>query len=137
VLFLRTLKTIKKKLIKGDILKKKLFNGKRLEPLRCTLKGFKINYQIKIHSNQLNFNKLYLSTLKDKSKLNPWFITSLIDAEGSFIVRLYKNQGKLGWAVQSIFTIGLHERDLDLLLQEQQFFWGELVQLIKVKIEMW
>lgn len=27
-------------------------------------------------------------------------------AECSFIVRLYKNQGKLGWAVQSIFTIG-------------------------------
>jgi len=114
-----------------------LFNGKRLEPLRCTLKGFERNYQIKIYTNQLNFNKLYFSTLKDKSKLNPWFITGLIDAEGSFIVRLYKNQGKLGWVVQSIFTIGLHERDLDLLLQIQQFFGGGLVQLIKVKIEMW
>lgn len=51
-------------------------------------------------------------------------MTGLVDAEGSFIVRLYKNKSKLGWAVQAIFTIGLHERDLDLLLQVQKFFGG-------------
>jgi hypothetical protein len=60
--------------------------------------GSEKNYQIKIPSKQLNINKnIHFSTLTSNSKLNPWFITRLIDAEGSFYVSIYKhNDYKLG-----------------------------------------
>ena len=89
--------------------------------LRCTLMGFERNYQIKIPSKQLN----YFSTLHSNNRLNPWFVTGLADSEGTFTVMIDQNQKRtLGWRVQAKFQIGLHKRDLDLLLQLQQFFGG-------------
>jgi len=89
--------------------------------LRCTLMGFERNYQIKIPSKQLN----YFSILHSNNRINPWFVTGLADSEGTFTIILDKNQKRtLGWRVQAKFQIGLHERDLDLLLQLQQFFGG-------------
>ena len=85
--------------------------------------GFERNYQVKIPSNQLKIKNY--STLKQSSPVNPWFWTGLIDAEGSFSVVVDKNNKRtLGWRVQSKFQIGLHERDLDLLLQLQKFWEG-------------
>ena len=89
--------------------------------LRCTLMGFERNYQVKIPSKQLN----YFSTLQSLNILNPWFVTGLADSEGTFTVMIDQNQKRtLGWRVQAKFQIGLHERDLALLLQVQQFFGG-------------
>ena len=89
--------------------------------LRCTLMGFERNYQVKILSKQLN----YFSTLQSLNILNPWFVTGLADSEGTFTVMIDPNQKRtLGWRVQAKFQIGLHERDLALLLQVQQFFGG-------------
>jgi LAGLIDADG endonuclease. len=83
--------------------------------------GFERNYQIKIPSKQLN----YFSILHSNNRINPWFVTGLADSEGTFTIILDKNQKRtLGWRVQAKFQIGLHERDLDLLLQLQQFFGG-------------
>jgi LAGLIDADG endonuclease len=80
---------------------------------------FERNYHIKYPSKQLN----YFSTLHFYDRLNPWFVTGLTDAEGSFTITIDKNhKRKLGWRVQSKFQIGLHIRDLDLLLQVQQYF---------------
>lgn len=74
--------------------------------------GFKRNYQIKFPSKQLKF----FSFLHSDSRLNPWFITGLIDAEGTFTIMIDKNQKrKQGWRVQAKFQIGLHERDVSLL----------------------
>jgi len=88
--------------------------------LRCTLMGFERNYQIKIPSNQLNVKKF--STSNYLSHVNPWFWTGLIDGEGSFsiIIDRYESR-KLGWCVQSKFQMGLHKRDLSLLLQLKQY----------------
>ena len=87
--------------------------------LRCTLMGFERNYQIKIPSKQLN----YFSTLHSDNRLNPWFVTGLSDSEGTFTIIIDKNQKrKLGWRVQAKFQIGLHKRDLGLLLQVKEFF---------------
>jgi hypothetical protein len=84
--------------------------------------GFESNYQVKIPSKQLIKN---FSTIKYPSKINPWFITGLTDAEGSFSVIIdKKNQRKLGWRVQTKFQIGVDKRDLSLLLQLQQFLGG-------------
>ena len=94
----------------------------KLNHLRCTLVGFERNNQIKIPSKQLKRN---FSTLKKNSKLNPWFLTGLIDAEGSFIISIKINKElKLGWRVRSIFSICLHSRDLSLLLELQEYFGG-------------
>jgi hypothetical protein len=89
--------------------------------LRYTLMGFERNYQIKYPSKQLN----YFSTLHSYNNLNPWFVTGLADSEGTITIMIDKNQKRtLGWRVQAKFQIGLHERDLALLLQVQQFFGG-------------
>jgi hypothetical protein len=52
----------------------------------------------------------------NKVKLDPWFLTGFIDAEGTFIVPLRpKNDFKCGWEVLSEFKLGLHLKDLPLL----------------------
>ena len=104
-------------------------NGKKVttiikaKSLRCTLMGFERNYQINIPSNQLKIKKY--STFNIPKKINPWFWTGLLDAESSFSVIIDKNlKRKIGWRVQTKFQIGLHKRDLPLLLQLQKFLGG-------------
>ena len=81
--------------------------------LRCTLTGREICYQIKILTNQLN-NKTY-STLSTKPKINPWFITGFSDAEGSFIISIYRDiKSKLQWRVTAYFSIHVHIKDIEL-----------------------
>jgi hypothetical protein len=49
----------------------------------------------------------------------------LIDAEGTFSISIRKdNEYKLGWQISAEFQIQLHKRDLNLLLQLQDFFSG-------------
>ena len=53
--------------------------------------------------------------------VNPWFITGLVDAEGSFIVQIVKDESrKLGWFVLASFELALNVKDRLLLnlLQE-------------------
>ena len=63
--------------------------------------------------NKLNrsLNK-YLNTSSIQSsedKLNPWFVTGLLDAESSFTVLIVKDsKRKLGWRVECKFQLGLH-----------------------------
>ena len=103
----------------------KISKGKRqkskLMKLRCTLMGCENSYQIKIPSKQLKIKKF--STINyDKNRSKAWFWTGLIDAEGSFSIIIDKtNKRKLGWRVQSKFQLGLHERDLSLILELKQF----------------
>jgi len=101
--------------------------------LRCTLTGFERNYQIKIPSKQLKINKLFYSSLNYKPNLNPWFITGLLDAEGSFFTSIFKTKAyKLGWYLKANFAIGLGKNDLSLLLQIKKFF-GEIGSISKSK----
>uniref|UniRef100_UPI0030E04DE5 LAGLIDADG endonuclease n=1 Tax=Daedaleopsis nitida TaxID=1140402 RepID=UPI0030E04DE5 len=75
--------------------------------LRYTLMGGESRYQIKIPSNQLNIKKF--SSLTNSLPIKPWFITGLIDAEGSFSVIVDTNKSrKLGWRVQIKFQLGMH-----------------------------
>jgi hypothetical protein len=49
----------------------------------------------------------------------------LIDGEGTFYISIRKdNEYKLGWQIGAEFQIQLHKRDLNLLLQLQDFFSG-------------
>ena len=91
--------------------------------VRCTLMGFERNYPLKILSKQLNIKQF--STLNTKAKLNPWFVTGLIDGEGTFSISIMKDKEyKLAWKVRSVFQIALHSRELSLLLELQAFFGG-------------
>jgi len=113
-----TLKSVKEQRVDGN-------RWVRPIHLRCTLMGCENSYQLKILSKQLNLNKKYLSSINSLPKLNPWFITGLIDGEGSFYTSIFRNnEYKLGWQVQSIFSITLHSRDESLLLQLQSYFCG-------------
>jgi len=113
-----TLKSVKEQRVDGN-------RWVRPIHLRCTLMGCENSYQIKILSKQLNKNKRNLSSINSLPKLNPWFITGLIDGEGSFYTSIFRNnEYKLGWQVQSIFSITLHSRDESLLLQLQSYFCG-------------
>ena len=79
--------------------------------LRYTLMGGESRYQVKIPSKQLNIKKF--STLNSSLPINPWFITGLIDAEGSFSVIIDKNKSrKLGWRVETKFQLGMPLRDI-------------------------
>ena len=95
--------------------------------LRCTLMDFERNYQVKVLSNQIN-KRLYTSINTHKpiyslnSSLNPWFLTGFADAECSFSILIQANSRyTTGWRVKSIFAIGLHKRDRDLLQNIQSF----------------
>jgi hypothetical protein len=69
-------------------------------------------------------NKLTIAMAENGHTLDPNWITGFTDAEGSFIISIYKNKvhDKTKWRVQASFKIELHIRDLDLLLQIKSFF---------------
>lgn len=108
--------------------------------LRCTLKGFERDYQIRTPSNQINLIRLYstVNTYEVKSQgsfyiLNPYFVTGFTVfffykkkiAEGSFIVRIRKNpKTKSGWSVETKFSICIHKKDIAVLKLFQNYFGG-------------
>ena len=48
--------------------------------------------------------------------LDPWFITGFTDAEGSFTITISPdNRLNQKWAVQAVFTINLHLKDIHIL----------------------
>jgi len=94
--------------------------------LRCTLMDFERNYQVKILSKQLNFKRNF-STLVQIYKLNPWFVTGFVSGEGSFGNTNYidnRIKDRLVWAVKPTFQISLNSKDINLLLQLKEFFFG-------------
>lgn len=66
-----------------------------------------------------------LKNVTESQNLDPWFVSGFTDGEGSFVVKLGRNEKlKSGWRVQAVFSIGLHGKDLALLKQIQSFFHG-------------
>lgn len=90
---------------------------------------FERNYQVKILSKQLKF-QINFSTLVQKFKLNPWFVTGFVDGEGSFGITICidnRIKDRLVWAVKPIFQISLNSKDINLLLQLKDFFGCGLI----------
>ena len=67
-------------------------------------------------------------------KLNPYYVTGFVDAEGCFSVSIVKKKGKTGWGVRAEFTVKLHKIDLALLHKIRDFF-GIGVVKIRTDIE--
>jgi len=96
----------------------------------------KVNYSLlnRMKTKQMNSGICYYSTnnnlivnveaefKKDESKLNPHWVSGFVDAEGSFMVRVYKQAGKTGWGVTPSFSIHLHKIDIDILYALQNYF---------------
>lgn len=73
-----------------------------------------------------NSNK-YLTKVEREHNLvlQPWSVTGLVDAEGSFMIRIRKNSKyNTGWLVAPVFSIAFHEKDLPLLEAIQSYFGG-------------
>jgi hypothetical protein len=67
---------------------------------------------------------IYRSFSSSSNKLNPWFVSGLIDSEGCFNISISETlkRSKIGWIVQARFILELHIKDLDLLLKLKSFF---------------
>nr|YP_009262106.1 hypothetical protein [Chrysoporthe deuterocubensis]AMX22181.1 hypothetical protein [Chrysoporthe deuterocubensis] len=66
--------------------------------------------------------KINDNTKEKKLILNPWFITGLVDAEGSFVVNIVQDSGRsLGFLVLAYFEIALNEKDRDILMGIQEY----------------
>ena len=113
-----------------------LFINFNLMNIRCTLKGFERNRDLKL---SLNMKQGWNSYVKNPSKqydlkkystynftsINPGVWSGLIDGEGSFSIILTKNKTRrLGWRAELKFQIGLHTKDLNLLYLLQNYLGG-------------
>jgi len=62
---------------------------------------------------------------RPSNNLVPWFVTGFSDAESTFSISCFKDKKlTLGWQIQPAFSIALHKKDLEILLQIQSFFNG-------------
>ena len=56
-------------------------------------------------------------------RMDPWFITGFVDAEGCFTLGISRNKlCKTGWSIQLFFQIALHIKDAELLERIQTYF---------------
>jgi len=92
--------------------------------LRCTLMGFERSCRnFGLFSNIIESSQIKIPTKVLLSKnystlsiLDPWFLTGFSDAEGSFIISIYKdNNSKLKWRISAYFSIHIHSKDVSLL----------------------
>jgi hypothetical protein len=61
----------------------------------------------------------------EQFKLDPWFVTGFVDAEGSFSITVIKDpRYKAGYRVEALFSISLHKKDVRILELIQAFFGG-------------
>lgn len=89
-----------------------------------------IDKSISWKGNQLTNNRRLFSTstkplLDDNynNNIDPYFITGISDAEGSFVCIIRKNSNsRIGWRVEVIFQIALHKKDLELLKLIKAYF---------------
>ena len=86
--------------------------------LRCTLMAPVRGYQTEILSNKNNVSENVVLTKRPKlNKLDPWFITGFVDAEGYFSIELFKDsKAKFKYTPRLVFKINLHVKDLAILL---------------------
>lgn len=65
--------------------------------------------------DNVNKHKNLEKPCKSIKKLDPWFISGFTDAEGSFILGIYKNNKyKIGYQVQLIFKISLLRTEIKI-----------------------
>jgi hypothetical protein len=84
-------------------------------------------YKVSYHPNVILHTLVTtnFSTIAQGSKKNPYYITGLVDGEGSFGVYFTKSsKSKSGYQIQPNFQISLHKNDYALLELVKNFFNG-------------
>ena len=67
--------------------------------------------------------------------LDPSYITGFSDGEGSFFISILKNNNyRVGYVVSPVFSIQLHIKDYDLLMQIKNYFQAGTLQIKNNKI---
>ena len=94
--------------------------------------NFKANSMLLIFSaiekNKNNFINRSLSSnvstisTSIKKSLSPNWITGLTDAEGSFIVSVFKRSDSNNWQISPSFELWLHSKDISILQEFRDFF---------------
>jgi LAGLIDADG endonuclease len=59
---------------------------------------------------------------KINKSLSPMWVTGFTDAEGSFIVSIYKRSDSNKWQIKPFFELGLHSKDINTLEELRKFF---------------
>jgi hypothetical protein len=74
------------------------------------------------HSN--NYISIDPEQNKEQVSLNPWYVTGFCDAELCFHIQTVASTSyRLGWKVNTQFSLHVHKKDLDLILKIQSFFF--------------
>ena len=61
--------------------------------------------------------------MKSNTRLDPWFVTGLVEGEGCFTVSFsFRKKLKVGIETRPSFSISLNQRDLELLKRVHEFF---------------
>ena len=66
-------------------------------------------------------------------------MTGFSDAEAHFSISIYKDKrikGRVAWVVKPSFQISLHSRDMQILLQMQDFFPAEILSAKKIVVKL-
>lgn len=80
------------------------------------------NKIIRLYSSNTSNYPRY--NLNNTYRLNPYYITGLVDAEGCFTTSIYKDcRMKTGWQIKPIFQLNLHKKDIKIL-EAIQKTWG-------------
>lgn len=93
----------------------------RYSPLFCELMKLKDKFNF---INVCKPLKKEYSTVSKRKKLDPYWVTGFVDAEGCFsvIIEIPESSRACAWKVRISFEINLHEKDKDILYQIQSFF---------------
>lgn len=120
-------------------MKKNTFNSTLSSVALTTMektKIFKRSYSssAKSSSSLVKSNTLINKVTNKKSNMDPWFVTGLIDAEGSFTVSVLKSSStKTGWTVNARFKITMHISDIDIMLNLKKFFGEDIGKMVIFK----
>ncbi len=89
--------------------------------------------QNKINKQQRRFYSEEAINKQENPDIDGGFISGFSDGEGCFYVSISKtSKRKIGWSVQLVFSIGVHEQDLNLLIKIQKFLTiGKISKLSK------
>ena len=90
--------------------------------LKFSVGGCQI-WEEKSNLTSLINKRSYSSYSDSKIVLSPNFVTGFTDAEGCFSIKISKSKThSLGWKVEAIFVIRLHEKDFNILEGIQAYF---------------
>nr|YP_009568426.1 hypothetical protein [Drechslerella brochopaga]QBL02508.1 hypothetical protein [Drechslerella brochopaga] len=87
--------------------------------------NYRLGYYIRSYStNNKNSTSIVTKQNGEQVFLKPWYVTGFCDAELCFQIQIVKSSSyRLGWKVNTQFSIHLHKKDyLALILKIQAFF---------------